>query len=473
MSEKSDMPTQQVPGVPLRATLVGLGRINLGLMGPAFRAAGFEVSGVNFRYPEMVRALEDKKAYVILERLMNQTEQVRRQLLVNLSHAYLYRVDDPNSDGNQQAVVTAAKSHVIVSGVGPEAAAQEKIASFLLQVLQERVQNDGDMHGPLDICGCENPTGLSFSTAILRNRLLGKVVDIGDERRRVRILQHMRHHVRFPLLLVDRVCSQRYIDPESGFVTVVAEPYASIRCSDNAQNLKYLAQGNSAATFTLASDMESYRLLKLNLLNCAHALAAYCGHFHGCKTIDEAVAKPEVRHLIERALDQVANSLKLRGGLPEHEIDGFRAGILIRLENVLDDAVPRVARDPLRKLKRDDRLLGSALLVLYNSFQVSEELAQGIAAGFVYALEYPEDDSMQIEQGEPDADALSLKARLLSRGSGAEQVVTAMEEVLCHDCGLKTEPDTSTGGAASLERLLLERITFHFTRFISHRRGTS
>jgi transcriptional regulator with XRE-family HTH domain len=38
------------PGIPLRITLVGLGRINLGLMGPLFHRAGFEVCGVNLSH---------------------------------------------------------------------------------------------------------------------------------------------------------------------------------------------------------------------------------------------------------------------------------------------------------------------------------------------------------------------------------------------------------------------------------------
>lgn len=459
-----------------KVLLAGLGKINLGLMGSMFHQAGFEVSGVNFRKDNdhIVRALNESGYYVVHER----EGRNRRDVHVDFKRAYMFDGENADAPGNREAVQAGMESHVIVSGVGHVPEARRRCVEFIKRVFEHRIRYPEGGSRQLDICGCENPEGLMFATAQLRDHLYDSIVQDPDERRRQSVLRHISGHVRFPLLLVDRICSERLLETnrrksrssgEDGahHVAIVTESYKNIRCSDNSYYIQRLAHVFPKEEFSMNGDLETYRLLKLNVFNCAHALAAYYGALEGLETMDQAACRTHIIQHIVEVLEQVSEALKHRGGLPLHIISEYQSAVLPRIRNVLGDRLPRVARNPLRKLHRYDRLLGSALLVLYNSCHVSEELAHGIAAAFAYALQYdPENPKMHVEQGESDDGALLLKQRLLSKGNTTDAKVEAMREVLYKECAVRdpSRDDREPGGY--FERLLVDRIEYHFRQIV-------
>ena len=473
--EEPSAEPELVPGMPLRVTLVGLGRINLGAMGPLFHRAGFELCGVNLvhgvhgRAQPVVEALSQHGHYVVRE--IDGRPENRRDLYVPMRRVHLFDDEDPAWQESVNACKLAARSHVIVSGVGTDPAAQAKCARFLLAVLRKRMSDEGGLRGtvPVDICGCENPVGRAFATALLRNRLFDLIAedDSGDG-----LFRHVREYVRFPLLLADRICSTRAVEPQSPLTVVTEpEPHGMLRATENGRYLRHVAQALPGGVCLLSTDIEPFRRLKLHLLSCAHALAAYVGHLHGCRWIHEAVRKAPVRNLIETALDQAGEALCRRGGLSEDVIWSYRSRILPRLANPLDDPIARVARDPLRKLHRGDRLTGTALLVLYNCATLSTALAKGIAAALAYAYTY---EASAEGDGHHDdyQDAAALQRKLwfpettrenavkaasaaaadgtnVNRGTGAvENALKAVETVLEQDCGLRLRAHGAERGGA-------------------------
>ena len=80
----------------------------------------------------------------------------------------------------------------------------------------------------------------------------------------------------------------------------------------------------------------------------------------------------------------VSSSIKEYPQIPIDEIEANKDDLLQRFHNrALKDTIARVANDPLRKLRRDDRLVGAALYCL-DSGIIPVEIVEGIVAALKY-----------------------------------------------------------------------------------------
>ncbi|HEY6002567.1 MAG TPA: 2-dehydropantoate 2-reductase N-terminal domain-containing protein [Anaeromyxobacter sp.] len=110
-------------------------------------------------------------------------------------------------------------------------------------------------------------------------------------------------------------------------------------------------------------DYAAWLMKKLYTFSAGHAAAAYLGALKGYRYVHTAVRDPEIRKAVRAAMEEGRRGLARRFG---RELAGDRReleAILKRFENAaLDDPVIRVGRDPMRKLGREDRLVGAARL---------------------------------------------------------------------------------------------------------------
>lgn len=111
---------------------------------------------------------------------------------------------------------------------------------------------------------------------------------------------------------------------------------------------------------------------KLYLHNLSHAALAYCGIPKGYETVPQALADSELRELMREATGEAIEALARAHGVGPDGQERVReeswamlADLERRYSNVnLADTLERVARDPIRKLGKDDRLVGAARLCL-------------------------------------------------------------------------------------------------------------
>ncbi|MCS7301027.1 MAG: hypothetical protein NZ556_05685 [Fimbriimonadales bacterium] len=110
---------------------------------------------------------------------------------------------------------------------------------------------------------------------------------------------------------------------------------------------------------------ELYMQRKLYLHNGLHALIAYLGAQRGYKTIQQALQDSELHALFVQGANALARAfLKLHPFDPAEHYATVQ-DILQRIQDPhLDDPIPRVAREPLRKLRPDDRLVGAYKLLV-------------------------------------------------------------------------------------------------------------
>jgi mannitol-1-phosphate 5-dehydrogenase len=127
---------------------------------------------------------------------------------------------------------------------------------------------------------------------------------------------------------------------------------------------------------------------KAYVFGAGHALCAYLGARVGYKRVDEAARDPLISMLVRDAL-QEARAAVLRG-YPSLGAGmwGGRSGVaalLGRYANpTLEDAIERVARDPIRKLAPDGPLVGAAKVVEAATGRVVSAFALGIASALLY-----------------------------------------------------------------------------------------
>ena len=169
---------------------------------------------------------------------------------------------------------------------------------------------------------------------------------------------------------------QRAEDP----LLIVAEPYKELPVA------RAMLRGKPPPLLglILADNFEAYEARKLYLHNMSHAALAYLGYQRGHEFIWECASDPSVSEACRAALTEIVPVLTAEYGLARDALMAFAQDLLQRFANqALGDTVARVAADPLRKLRPDDRLVGAACLCLKHAVMPSA-LAVVIAAALHY-----------------------------------------------------------------------------------------
>jgi mannitol-1-phosphate 5-dehydrogenase len=158
---------------------------------------------------------------------------------------------------------------------------------------------------------------------------------------------------------------------------------------------------------------------KLYTFSAGHAAAAYLGALKGYHYVHAAVRDPEIRKAVRAAMEEGRRGLERRYG---PELAGDRSeldAILKRFDNAaLADPVLRVGRDPLRKLGREDRLVGAARLAAEAGVK-PRRLALVAAAAMCFQCAADTNARMN----GPEATLRTVSGLDPSRGLGREVVV--------------------------------------------------
>ena len=154
---------------------------------------------------------------------------------------------------------------------------------------------------------------------------------------------------------------------------------------------------------------------KLYGFNAGHAICAYLGWLRGHETIADAVRDPFLRPMVAGSLLESRRALLATHPQLGTDVHGPVAEALARYADAeLADPVVRVAREPIRKLGPDDRLLGPVRLVREQTGAEPPYFSLGVAGALLY-------------RGDAGAQTLELQERL--RRDGVRDVLEGV-------CGL-------------------------------------
>ena len=326
----------------------GAGAIGRGFLGQLWTEGGFEVVFVEAN-AELAAALNERREYPL--RLIDGADSGAETRRIGPVRAI--------SAGDTAAVADALATCIFAcTAVG--VAVFENLAGPLAAGIVERA---GRGAASLNIICCENQIRAG---EILRGYVAGALSpDEGAG------LAFLRESVGFVDASVGRMVPPP--TPEllgEDALLIQAESYEELPIDADAW------RGPIPAITGLAPkrNFAGYVARKLYTHNGGHALLAYEGYLRGHEFIYQAAEDAALVAALEGYWRETGTALVRAFGFALNEQQAHEADLLRRFRNrALGDTVIRVARDPVRKLRRDDRLIGAALLCE----------GQGIAPQFV------------------------------------------------------------------------------------------
>lgn len=145
----------------------------------------------------------------------------------------------------------------------------------------------------------------------------------------------------------------------------------------------------------LVDDIANIQLIKNRLWNGVHAMMAWYASLRGHQTIGVAMSDHTVRKFMHQALAQVKHGLCYQ--IPKHasDLERLTQSFSESCANTYQDPCARVGREPLRKLKHNERVMGSLATLLKYSLPFDAVL-KGAVLGYVYALEQGECEQQEL-----------------------------------------------------------------------------
>ena len=208
--------------------------------------------------------------------------------------------------------------------------------------------------GPVTLLSCDNlPHNGAVLGRVLRDYLMR--TDPG-------LIDWIEAHVRTPATMVDRIVPATTPDDldrveallgARDHGAVKAEPFSQWVIEDDFAGPRP-AWETAGAQFV--GDVRPFELAKLRMLNGAHSTLAYLGLLAGHETVDQAVADPAIRAVVDRLMrEEAAATLPQVAGL---DPDAYADALLARFANpALRHKLIQIAMDGSQKLPQ--RLLGT------------------------------------------------------------------------------------------------------------------
>ncbi len=141
---------------------------------------------------------------------------------------------------------------------------------------------------------------------------------------------------------------------------------------------------NKLRQVILVDDISSIQLIKNRLWNGVHAMLAWYASLLGHETIGVAMADQRINDFVADLMTEVKQALAY--ALPDRaqDLDRMAESFLSSCAFAYKDPCARVARDPLRKLGHNERVLGSIEMNLKQQSRY-DALITGVVYGYRYA----------------------------------------------------------------------------------------
>lgn len=404
-----------------KAVMYGAGNIGRGFIGKIFSESGYEVCFIDI----------DEK---IIEQL-NTDNQYPVNIAANdyNKEVIVKNVRAVNGMDTKAAAEVIAQADIMATAVGVN------VLPYIINNICEGIKLREAAGKPsLNIIICENLIGA--------DKYLEKlIVDAIDEK----YIPYIKENLGLVIASVGRMVPVMTQEMKgSNNLRIVVEPYEKLPVDKNSI-IGEIPKLNKLVPF---SPFDYYIKRKLFIHNMAHALCAYLGYHKGYKYIYECVNDRGIKDIARSAMLDVAKALNAQYGESMSELEDHVDDLLERFGNVaLCDTVNRVGKDPIRKLKAGDRLVGAAIYCS-DANMSAQGLVKGIAAGLMFdnpddekALEVQEyikehgiyntiEKICELKQGSRLSDAIANEYNLIK---GCSEVIAAGH--LCLDIMPKFE----------------------------------
>jgi mannitol-1-phosphate 5-dehydrogenase len=327
------------------ALVIGFGAAARGYVAPLLRKNQFRpVFCLTERRWGWWTALESRPSGFQINRVERDWKHITREHFSDLEVIPCY---SHRNHPSEELLRQAQTAKIIATAVGPS-----NLLS-LTEALSEIVTNRAKarVDEPLDVFLIENLTVSAQEVPLLKDRILESIAS-----------EFVAYADKF-LGIVDTVIE----------TTAVAVPDCLDVMADRLDKTLYInshrVRGKPPIVqVSLEDDILPVRMRKLFIHNFIDSAVAYLGARYGHEYVCDAIDDPRVFPIVRGAFREIQKALS--GKYPHR--DEMRPDALAeyfdeqleRLKSdVLRDRVDRIVRDPVRKLRMDDRFLGPAILV--------------------------------------------------------------------------------------------------------------
>ncbi|KIK61916.1 hypothetical protein GYMLUDRAFT_165456 [Collybiopsis luxurians FD-317 M1] len=342
-----------LPGKPV-AIQFGAGNIGRGFIGAVLSKAGFHVVFADV-VEKIVNALNEQGQYDV--HVLNGGEQIETIKPVSAVMS---------TDMKAIEAIAREPLSIITTAVGPNIL--PRLAKPIAQIIRTRM---AEGMGPINIVACEN---LQNATIILREAI---EKELTDDKERL----YLQDNIGFAICSVDRIVppftSNKLLD-------VGVEPF--YEWTVDSHSLKKTDPDVEIEGMHATDNLDAYVQRKLFTLNTGHCIAAYLGFLDKKNTILESISDDSIHDIVSRALHESGAALieKHSPFFTPEEHEEYVKKILERFSNHhVKDEVSRVGREPLRKLRRGDRLLGPIEMCRERNLE-RDTLLLGVAAALLF-----------------------------------------------------------------------------------------
>lgn len=335
-----------------QAVMYGAGNIGRGFIGKTLSESGYEVCFLDI-VPEVIEAFNKGHEYhvKIVSNEGEHCDTVKNVLAVNANTA--------------EAVERIAACDIMASAVGVNVLPY--IAENIAKGLRLRKERGA---APLDIILAEN----QLDADKLMRGFIYKYLDAAEKQWADSNLGLVEASV--GRMVPPLSAEERAEDP----LLIAVEPYSQLPVDSEA----FKGEIPDLAGLVPYTPFAFYIRRKLFIHNMGHAICAYLGWGKGYEFIWQAIADEEILKTARAAMDGVAAALGNEYGVPQEELTAHVRDLLARFSNkALKDTTARVGADPIRKLRKDDRLVGAALYCIEHDADVTQ-----IVTGIVAALKF-------------------------------------------------------------------------------------
>jgi mannitol-1-phosphate 5-dehydrogenase len=302
----------------------GAGNIGRGFVGLLLHRAGYEVVFVDV-VDALIDGLNRAPSYLVKEvGLDSREERVDNYRAINS------RSDEP------AAVAEIASADIVTTAVGPT------VLQFVAPVIAAGLRQRPGGAPRLAVMACENAIN---ATDALAGHIRSAVPEAEWPALAAKAV--------FADTAVDRIVPAQSTDD----LDVTVETYFEWAI----ERPPFGGDEPSIPDATWVDDLAPYIERKLFTVNTGHATTAYHGFVRGIKKLSDALADDVVRAAVTGVLGETKQLLVAKHEFSAEAQQAYVDKILQRFENpYLPDTVDRVGRQPLRKLSRNERLIGPA-----------------------------------------------------------------------------------------------------------------
>jgi len=359
-----------------KAVMYGGGNIGRGFIGALLSGSGYEVTFIDVAEP-VVKHLQENRRYPV-------------RIVSSEGHEDIWVENVTAANGNlPEAIDAIANCDIMATAVG--ARILKFIVPNIVAGLRKRWETS---NAPLNIIICEN---LNDANKILEGMLKEQLTD--EEKAK------FDQTVGLVEASIGRMVPIQTDEMKDGEpMRVCVESYGFLPVDKAA----FKGEIPSIKNMVPYEPFDFYIKRKLFIHNMGHATCAYLGNLLDLEYIYEAIELPEIRVLVQNAMQESAVTLSKHYGAPLAELMEHITDLLYRFTNkALKDTCERVGGDPVRKLSPSDRLIGSSLLALEEGITPSY-----IAVGAAAALRRYLKENGDVQSAEVAESALKELANL-------------------------------------------------------------